>query len=203
MVYRVAGVVWLFLLVLFTLVFPFQGVRGGFFHAGAGFQSVIWILAPSGLDRLIQWGKRVRHWNSGRSYPVFGLSLVVFMAAISALIAWQRVIGADSRSPAWDGPARAYQDLVTRLEALDVQPGETVMINNPPGYYLASGSPAIVVPSASPDLILDVAHRYGAKLLLLDRNHPEKLEEVYQHPHDQPGMNYLGSIGETLVFCIP
>ena len=38
-----------------TVIFPFAGSRGSFFHAGAAFQPYWWIAAPIGLDAVLAW----------------------------------------------------------------------------------------------------------------------------------------------------
>ena len=44
---------WVGLLVIMTALFPFAGVRGSFFHAGAALQPLFWSLAPIGLEFLV------------------------------------------------------------------------------------------------------------------------------------------------------
>ena len=44
---------WLGLLFAESLLFPFASVRGGFFHAGAAFQPIWFVLAPIGLAALV------------------------------------------------------------------------------------------------------------------------------------------------------
>jgi hypothetical protein len=39
---------WLLTFVIMTVVFPFAGARGGFFHSGAALQPLFWALAPAG-----------------------------------------------------------------------------------------------------------------------------------------------------------
>jgi hypothetical protein len=46
---RIAIIGWLFLFAVMTVVFPFAGSRGSFFHAGAAFQPMWWVAAPIGF----------------------------------------------------------------------------------------------------------------------------------------------------------
>ena len=48
---------WLLTLGVMTIVFPFAGARGGFFHSGAALQTVWWVLAPLGLARTDRMGQ--------------------------------------------------------------------------------------------------------------------------------------------------
>ncbi len=57
---QLAGLAWLLTLGAMTIIFPFAGARGGFFHSGAALQTVWWVLAPLGLERVVAWGSRKR-----------------------------------------------------------------------------------------------------------------------------------------------
>ncbi len=50
---RIALLAWALLLLVMTVIFPFAGARGGFFHSGSAVQPMWWVLAPAGLDRAI------------------------------------------------------------------------------------------------------------------------------------------------------
>jgi hypothetical protein len=201
--YRIAVIAWFCILLLFTLVFPFQGARGGFFHAGAVLQTTIWLAVPVGFNRLIYWGKRVRGWNPVNASAVFGVSLVGLLLLISGLAVSKRVIGRDVNAPVWNEPAREYQYVVEYLKANGTMSDEVIMVNNPPGFYLAGGFPAIVVPDEPLSGLLSAAHRYHAEILLLDSNLPQPLRDVYARPQNQAGLSYITRIGDLIVFRIP
>ena len=83
-----------------TVVFPFAGARGGFFHSGAALQTVWWALAPLGLERVIQWGRRKRGWNAVQAGTIFRMALIGLAVLLTAVIVWSRVLAgmADHRS---------------------------------------------------------------------------------------------------------
>jgi hypothetical protein len=85
------------------------------------------------------------------------------------------------------------------LQALGAQPGETVLVNNAPGYFIASGRPAISIPYGGLSTTLAAAGRYGARYLLLEMN---QVEDLYQNPEGRPGLQYLGSVEDTHIFRI-
>jgi hypothetical protein len=73
-------------------------------------------------------------------------------------------------------------------------------VNNPPGYYLASGRTALVVPNGSEQTLLGVARRYGVRFLLLEHDHPRGLERLYRAPDTQAGLKYLFEVNGVRVF---
>ncbi len=76
---RLAGVGWAILLIVMILVFPLTGARGGFFHAGAAFQTLWWALAPLGLARLTDALYRRNILTAEHAGTVFQGLLVVIM----------------------------------------------------------------------------------------------------------------------------
>ena len=57
---QIGGLGWLITLTVMTILFPFVGWRGGFFHSGAALQSLFWSAAPMGLELFVGWGVRER-----------------------------------------------------------------------------------------------------------------------------------------------
>ncbi len=164
---QLAGAAWLVILAAMTIAFPFAGARGGFFHSGASVQTIWWALAPVGLDRLIAWGIRIRSWNPVRSRTIFRTGLVTIMALITAAIVYVRVLGGGGYQP-WGQENIAYNQIKDVLVSDGMTVQSIVMVANPPGFYLASGNPAIAVPDGDEHTLLTVASRYGAKYLVLE-----------------------------------
>ncbi len=80
---RIAAITWFMLFSLMTLVFPFQGARGGFFHAGAALQPLLWSAAALGFDRVIQWGAYRRGWDLTQSARVFAAGIIVMVLLLA------------------------------------------------------------------------------------------------------------------------
>ena len=57
---KIAVTGWLILFAVMTVIFPFAGSRGSFFHAGAAFQPYWWVAAPIGLEAVIAWARQPR-----------------------------------------------------------------------------------------------------------------------------------------------
>jgi len=94
-----------------TLVFPFAGTRGGFFHSGAALQPFWWAVAPLGLARVIAWGAQQRGWQEKQALTVFSARLVVIAALLTAWIVQGRVIGPFNGEQAWGREEEAYNQI--------------------------------------------------------------------------------------------
>jgi hypothetical protein len=193
---------WLLTLVAMTVAFPFAGARGGFFHSGAALQPVWWTLAPVGLDRVIAWGSRKRGWNVTQAGTVVRSALVAMAALLTAVIIYGRVMGGGG-GPVWSHENIAYSDINTFLIKKGMQTQAVVMVANPPGFYLASGNPAIAIPDGDENTLLVVARRYQAEYVVLEEGStPGGLLPVYLHPAEQAGLLYLGDVDGAQIFGI-
>ena len=76
------------------------------------------------------------------------------------------------------------------------------MVNNPPGYYAATERAAIVIPYGDVETLLKAALRYQAKYVILESNHPQPLDPLYENPEDQIGLNYLATYEDAHIFEI-
>ena len=172
-----------------TLVFPFAGARGGFFHAGAAFQPLFWSLAAVGLNRFLAWGQRKRGWRLGQSRRVFQAALILFAAVLTVSLLLGR-------------RAQAGTSLYAAVEAELVEHGardvDRVMVNNPPGYFLAGSRAAVVIPSGGVDPILAAAERYEVRYLVLEPG--QGLDGLYSNPDGQPGLRYLSTLQSAHLF---
>jgi hypothetical protein len=193
---------WGLTLLVMTLIFPFAGWRGGFFHSGAAFQPLFWAVVPAGLDVFIGWGKRVRKWDPRQAGRVFGAGLVGLAILLSFLIAQKRVIGSSLADLTWEQGWTSYGRLEDALGKMGIEPGDVVMVNNAPGYYAANRRAALTIPNGGVETSLSVGKRYGAGYLLLESNHPAGVNELYERPSNRPGLRYLTSFEGTHIFVI-
>jgi hypothetical protein len=193
---------WVITFGVMTVFFPLVGWRGGFFHSGAALQPLFWAAAPVGLDVFIDWGRRVRRWDYRQASLVFRAGLVALALLLSALTVQKRVIGPSIDHPAWGNEWEAYVRLEGALREARIEPNAIVMVNNAPGYYAANRRPAISIPNGGVEVSLEVAKRFNAAILLLESNHPRGMSELYEHPKDLPGLEYLLDFEGTRVFSI-
>jgi hypothetical protein len=193
---------WLLTLGAMTLLFPFAGARGGFFHSGAALQPLFWAVAPVGLEGFVEWGSRKRDWRRSQARAAFSVGLLTLALLLTGWIFWQRVIGSSQETPQWGESQRTYQRVEAVLRRLGVPSEAVVLVNNPPGYYLAAGRPAIVIPAGDVRTLREVAGRYRARYLILEANHPPQLDDLYAHPRHLPGLRYLRSVDSVHLFEI-
>jgi hypothetical protein len=183
-----------------TVIFPFPGARGGLFHSGAALQPLWWALAPVGLERFLDIGVEKRGWQKERARKVFSWGLVALAAFLTIIIGYLRIVGNDDSGLAWNQTPRYYSQIEACLGEHGIAKGEIVMVNNPPGYYVATGRSAIVVPDGDVQSTLAAAQRYHAHYLLLESNHPQGLNDLYQDPGNLSDLDYLYSLGDTHIF---
>lgn len=188
---KVGVISWLALFGLMTVIFPFQGARGGFFHAGAALQPLIWALSSVGFSKCIRWGVEKRSWISKQAWNILGTGLILISLGTSIYIVKDRVIGDDGHTPIWNDSFRQYKAIGETLIQIGAEEEDVIMINNPPGFFVASRFSSIVVPDGDLQTLLEAARRYQAAYLILDRNVPQGLSDVYQDPQGNPGLTYL------------
>jgi hypothetical protein len=192
---RLASFAWFCLLLVMTLVFPFAGARGGFFHSGAALQPMWWTLAPVGLDRIVAAARR-RGMFTPQAFGIFQAALVGLAVLMTAVILGIRVI------PHWGEGEDKYPKVEAYLQTQGARPGDVVMVRNPPGYYLMTGRSAVVVPYASEASIAAAARRYDARYLVIEAaGAAGPIKDVYERKSDQYFM-FLGELDGTRVFWL-
>ena len=192
--------VWISIFLLMSIVFPFAGIRGGYTHSGASFQPLFWALAGSGFSAVISWGVNQRSWTEEKANLVFGSAFVLMIAISSLFIFRSRVIGEDFDNPLWQSSYQDAMDISASLTTLSVNPDDLIMINNPPGFYAASGRSAIVIPNGGLVELFAAGEAYQAKYLVLESNHPQGLSEIYAYPDQVTGLKLVGRVNDALIF---
>ncbi len=191
---------WILLLLTMSIIFPFPGVRGGFFHAGAVLQPLLWAFAVIGLDQFITWAAAIRSWQKEQAFRVLGTGVVLILTALSAFVFQQRVLFDDGA--AWNKYADDYEVIAGDLNEIGVSKDAVVMVNNPPGFSNQSGMSSLVIPNGGEALIAQVAERYGASVLILEANHPAALDQLYEDPHNSQVFEFLIDVNGTYIFSL-
>ena len=193
---RFAVLAWILLLGAMTLVFPFAGARGAFFHAGAALQPVWWSVAPIGLDKIITSMRR-RGWFDDRAFVIFRVFLVGIVILMTATIFLTRVL------PGWEREDGHYAAVETLLVQQGAPDDAIVIVRNPPGYYIVTGRTAIALPANGIQSILEIAARYNARYLILEsEGTSEELRSLYEDPNQYPEFIYLGKSDGNRLFEI-
>ncbi len=202
-VVRIALAMELILWLVFSLVFPFSGERGGFFHACAALQPLWWALAPLGLARALKPLAKRRRWNGAEALKVLGWGFVGVALLLTVLAVHRRVIGNDPTAPVWDKQTRLYVRFSDALRRYGASGGDVVLVNNPPGFTLATGFRTVVIPDGGVEEVTAVAKRYGARYWVLEVGHPPQLNHYYCHPDYVPKpWRYLGDVALNPLFVL-
>jgi 4-amino-4-deoxy-L-arabinose transferase-like glycosyltransferase len=163
---------------LMTIVYPFAGAYGGFFHSGTVLLPILWAIVPLGFYQAIEWAARVRNWNLQESRRVLGMGAIIFVVVISTGLTWLKVVGDSLDFPRWRESQRTYEQIGEELLDL-ANSNDVVAVNNPPGFFLATGLNAVVIPNGSAETLQSVVDQYQVRWVVLDENHPEGLEDLY------------------------
>jgi 4-amino-4-deoxy-L-arabinose transferase-like glycosyltransferase len=155
-----------------SLAFSFPGPRGGFFHASSPMLPFIFAAAVEGLKATVGWVGRRRRWNVPQATTVFTVAAVAAAISLSVYVTAGKLA-------AWQGVDRAYVEIGQWLDIRQVRPDALVVVGNPPGFWYHTRRPAIAMPSASLDTLLEVCDRYGATYVVLGPNDPIRLTEAH------------------------
>lgn len=177
-----------------SLVFPFAGPRGSFLHAGVAFMPLSWALAPLGLEDVIAVARR-RNWFTPQAQRIF--RVILFAATLALTLPLINIRVADSD---WDLSYQTFLQVEKQLQAVGAKPADTVMVTNPPGYFLASGRPAIASPDADLDNVFLAARTYDARYLVLERTSiPERLVPFLEQREFSPYLKLVFADAQDIV----
>ena len=195
---KVAVTGWLILFAVMTIIFPFAGSRGSFFHAGAAFQPYWWVAAPIGLDSAIQWARKRGQFKDANAPYFFQAILVVLAVLMTAYLVNLRVIASG-----WAKDDVIYPQVEVKLLDYGIGPEDVVIVRNPPGYFLASNRLSVSLPFGDEETIKAVAEKFGARYLVLeDGGTFESIEDLYKQPQGNPSFVYLGEVDGARIYRI-
>jgi len=186
---------WLVLFMVMTIIFPFAGPRGSFYHAGASLLPLGWALAPVGLDFIVVEARR-RNWFTPQAQRVFRVMLFAIISALTIVLINIRVINGD-----WDSSDHAFRQVEFHLQAVGANPQDIVMVTNPPGYYIASGRAAVVSPASELSFVFQSARVYKIRYLILQSHSiPERLVPFLKSPHSTDELHLVFAEPNVVVY---
>jgi hypothetical protein len=195
---KIAVTGWLILFAVMTIIFPFAGSRGSFFHAGAAFQPYWWVAAPIGLDAVLAWA-RSRGQFTDKNAPYFLQGVLVLLAVFMTFYLVNfRVIASG-----WAQDDFIYPSVEKEFLDYGIRPEDVVIVRNPPGYFIASGRPSVSLPFGDEATILAVAERYDARYLVLEKDGTfNSIQDLYDDPQSNPSFIYIGEVNEAKLYRI-
>lgn len=194
---KLAVIAWLILFLVMTFLFPFAGVRGAFFHAGAALQPMWWVLAPLGLDSILA-SLRKRNWGDERGRIIFTSSFVLVTIILTLFVVYIRVF-----QLGWGEGETNYIEVEQVLQENAIQPQDVVIVWDAPLYYLDTNRSAISIPYGGFESILAVSEQFDAKYLILE---PEaalgELKNLLNSPNQNENFILLGEVNDAKIFKI-
>lgn len=189
---------WLILFAVMTVIFPFAGSRGSFFHAGAAFQPYWWAAAPIGLDTVVSWLRRLGRFTDENAPYVFQGIIVLLAILMTTYLVNFRVIASG-----WEEDDSVYSLVEEKFLDNGISPQDVVIVRNPPGYFIRSGRRAIALPFGDEQTILQVAERFGAGYLVLEKGGTfATIQDLYDDPQGNSSFVYLGEVDEAKLYRI-
>lgn len=168
---------------LMTFVFPYAGFRGGFFHSMSAFQIFLWAIAIPGLDATVNWSVAKLKWIESKSRILFCVAITLGIGAMSC-VAYMQKIGLDDR---WNAQFVEFAAVDRNLAVLANGEDFSVMINDSPSYYAATGRQAIQLSSGSAQAIQELMDKFDIQYLIVDEDCPESIQPLVKTPGDQMG----------------
>jgi hypothetical protein len=195
---KVAVTGWLLLFAVMTLIFPFAGARGSFFHSGAAFQPYWWAVAPLGLDALVTLGYEKKKITDPNLRVVSQVSLVLIAVIATGYLVFGHTIEGGGKKE-----DRVYPSVEQRLLDNGISRTDVVIVRNPPGYFISTGRSAIVLPFGDESTILAVAQKFGARYLIIEKDGTfPAIQNLYDEPQSNPSFNYIGEVDGARLYQI-
>lgn len=177
---------------LMTLVFPFAGYRGGFLHSLTAFQIYLWAMAVYGLELTVAWTIKKLKWVENKSQRLLGSVLTAAVVVISGVVVLQKIGINASVTNTWDEKFNTFMLVDQQLHGLSRDANFSVMVNDSPSYFAATGQTTIQLISGAPEEISNLMEKFNIRFLLIDKNVPESLSPLYDNPGEQLGLSLIG-----------
>jgi hypothetical protein len=195
---KIAVTGWVLLFAVMTLIFPFAGARGSFFHAGAAFQPYWWAVAPLGLDMLVTLGYEKKKITDPNLRVVSQASLVLIAVIATGYLVFGHTIESGGKKE-----DRVYPSVEQKLLDNGISPTDVVIVRNPPGYFISTGRSAIVLPFGDETTILSVAQKFDARYLIIEKDGTfPAIQMLYDEPQSNPSFMYIGEVDGARLYQI-
>ena len=189
---------WLLLFAVMTIIFPFAGSRGSFFHSGAAFQPYWWVVAPIGLDALVTSAYEKKKITDPNLQIVSQVSLVLIAVIATGYLVFGHTIEGGGKKE-----DRVYPSVEQKLLDNGISPTDVVIVRNPPGYYISTGRSAIVLPFGDESTILAVAQKFNARYLIIEKSGTfDLIQKLYDEPQSNASFHYLGEVNGARLYQI-
>ena len=194
---------WLCTFLIMTFVFPYQGARGGFFHSSAALLPLLWSAATIGFSAILDWAHHVRNWNIKEARIVFTIAILGFTLFLTIYSGWSKFAKEGQAPSKWEENHFIYEQVEMAITKFGAGHQEIVLTINPPGYFESTNRPAIAIPDGDILTTIEVAEKYGGRYLVLEKDHPQGLDDLYENPYlPIDGLQYILSVADTHLFVV-
>jgi hypothetical protein len=196
---QIGSFVWLILLVVMSLLFPFAGPRGSFTHADAALYTVWWGAAVAGVGATLAWTERKGWRFIAERRRLVLLALILVNTLFSVFLVQSRVIALD-----WDRFSRVYTLVEAKIRTDGAPPNLPVMVVDPPAYFTTNRRPSIVVPDEDTSKVRRAAEKFGAGYLVLESGYlrTPSLKRLYDSPSSDPTFRFVGQVEDAKIYRI-
>jgi hypothetical protein len=176
--------------IAFSWLFTFPGMRGSLLHSSVALWPWSTALAAAGIDRTVDWAAaRLSHWKPERAKRTFSALFIVLAFVLSLAVSQYRL------TPTED------PDIFRQIGAT-LPPEAVVMVGNAPAMHYHTGLASITVPNEPLPVVLQAADRYGATYLLLNKDRPLPLKDLYEGNSHHPRLQLLHTIEDVQLYRI-
>jgi len=194
---------WLCTFLIMTFVFPYQGARGGFFHSSAALLPLLWSAATIGFSAILDWAHHVRNWNIKEARIVFTIAILGFTLFLTIYSGWSKFAKEGQAPSKWEENHFIYEQVEMAITEFGAGHQEIVLTINPPGFFESTSRPAIAIPDGDILTTIEVAEKYGGRYLVLEKDHPQGLDDLYENPYlPIDGLQYILSVADTHLFVV-
>jgi len=112
------------------------------------------------------------------------------------------VIGKDWQLPVWNSSNYKYQKIERELKRLGLSDEDLILINDPPGYWIANERSALSVPDGGVETLIELGNDFNVHYLVLEKDHPVGLSHLYASPSESANLERLSTVDDTHIFLI-
>jgi len=190
------------IMVIMTILFPYAGSRGGFFHSLSSLQVLLWSLVPAGLDSIIEWGVRKRNWKTKRAWGMFGMAILIACGVLSGFIFVDKLNKGVENGIPWNSTQTNFIAVEQKIQPIAEGIDTPILINDPPGFTLTTGRPAIMIPSSDLDSILAVSRQFDARFLAVNGERTDILTMIKTNDEFSSAFHLIFEVDGTQIYEI-
>ncbi|NSW51790.1 MAG: hypothetical protein HPY85_04750 [Anaerolineae bacterium] len=171
---------WSSIFLVMSVVFPYAGSRGGFFHSASAVQIWLFLYSMAGFKDLLRILKEKRNWDSTQAKRILGTGFTIIFGVLSFILFINQLGGNPAIDVSgWRDYDEQFRVVESKLDNLGVSKSDVIMVNDPPGYHAATERPCLAIPNGDESVLAKAMEDYHVEYLVLQQNHPEGLRAMY------------------------